>query len=102
MRLLQLWARLFVVSMLAGAVAHAFTRNGARLWLGTASTATIAVVGAIGGLVVIVSVVRVRSITRRLSRAVAARTDTAVDTPYLAMERAFAPLVESRAVRDLS
>jgi serine-type D-Ala-D-Ala carboxypeptidase/endopeptidase len=101
-RLLQLWTRLFVVSMLAGGVALAFTRNGAPLWLGTASTATIAAVGAIGGVVVIASVVRVRRMTRRLARAVAARTDMAVDTPYLAMQRAFAPLAESRAVRDLS
>ena len=103
MRLIQLWARLFVASIGAGVVALILTALGAApSWADAVTGATFATVGGLGVVVVVGSILRVRMLKSRLTRAVAARAGMTVDTPYDAIERAFAPLVESRAVHDLS
>jgi CubicO group peptidase (beta-lactamase class C family) len=102
-RLIQIWARLFVASIGAGVVALILTEFGAApSWADAVTGATIVTVGGVGVVVVLGSILRIRMMKGELTRAVAARAGMTVDTPYDAIERTFAPLVESRAVRDLS
>jgi CubicO group peptidase (beta-lactamase class C family) len=101
-RLLQLWARLFIASMILYAAALIAAAAGAPASFPVAVMAVVPWVSAAGGVVVVMIMVRLAMLKRRLLRVPAARPGSAADSPHDIIERAFAPLVQSKAVRDLA
>ncbi len=101
-RLLQLWARLFVASVCVQLAALIAVAAGATPWVRTASAWAVASLAAVGALLVIAIILRRAALKRRLLRAVSTRHDSVIVAPYDVVEQAFGPLVESRAVHDLA
>jgi D-alanyl-D-alanine-carboxypeptidase/D-alanyl-D-alanine-endopeptidase len=101
-RLLQLWARLFIAAICAQAVVLIAVAAGASPWLRSTGTYVLVSLGVAGMVILAGTVLRVRTLRRRLSRAVAGRRGAALVTARDVVEQAFAPLVDSRAVRDLA